>query len=505
MTTSHISPIELCPFHFEKFDALNRKVGSIGETLLLSKIMFHLQGSQITKNGVRCIVRSREQLASWFGFSLRKTDALLSSLEHKGYLTRQHGLWHGTKRLFLSTKNIDRFVPINMILLNVLMEITGSLDAALVYARIAFIHTKASHSDKEALWSYLKKKVLTSYLGFSIRKLDGLVCILVKKGLLLKKNLVSCGKRQTHFHIPLSSLKVLKERFLAALHKKRQGRTQKVKIVESSVCSDKSPSCKICRLQPAKFATSIKVRTTTKKTNNNTTESLSNKQDSILSVIPETSDINFSQRKLAYLQGALTNLIHRDGISVSNPKELLAQMKYALAQQINKFNLPFSHGINRLCAIVRSGNWSTPYGFYSYSPEGRALKAGSRSQEKQWQEQKRQECQTGGFAALAAACRVDDQVNTAAGTRVENRIMPYLPEPAMTSADRILIDGQLADASAVNQPQQRQLHSRLEVIFDTISRYQKRMASMAIGEQSIIAGLIDRLRAEAQEIQSIRL
>ena len=352
----------------------------------------------------------------------------------------------------------------------------------------------SSGPNKEALWSYLKKNVLASYLGFSIRKLDGLVCILVKKGLILKKNLVSCGKRQTHFHIPLSALKVLKERFLAATHKKGQRPTQKAD--ENSTRFNKSPSCKICRLQPAKFATSIKVRITTKKTNNNTTEYLSRKQGSSLSVLHETCDINFSKRELAYLQGTVKKLIHRDGIKVSHPQELFAQIKYALLHCRHKLNLSFSHSVNRLCSIIRSGNWTTPYGFTKYDDTGKQI-AQERKAVALAHEQRKvaDKVQQSGLDELKERFGQNRAVMAQSIKHGDRATAPVQP----------LHTGRLdnAHAVAVNQPRQRQLRSRLEVIFDTISRYQKRMVSMAIGEQSIIINLIDRLHTEAQEIMTI--
>ncbi len=511
MTASHVSSIELCPIHFEKFDALNRQIGSIEETLLLSKIMFHLQGSKITRHGVKYIVRSREHIAQWFGFSLRKTDALLSKLESKGFLVRTNGLWHGVKRLFLSVQNVNDFVPVNMALLDVLIDVTGSIDAAIAYARIAFIYARAKVFNEGLSWIFLRKNTLANYLNISIRKLDTVLDILIRKGLLLKKNMIACGRRQTHFHIPISSLKVLKERVNSKINTRSasgalkstegsdatsdniQSNDFRIDVADST---EKSPSCNNCRLEPAKFATSIKVRTITKKTNNNTRKCFENRTSQSISVSP-TGDINFSKRELAYLQGALVNLIDRDGVRVSSPKELLAQMKYALKQQVSKFNLSFVHGVNRLCAIIRSGNWSTPYGFYHHSKEGRALNQERAKKEKQWQQQKCHEILGADIVDSDTKNQTTDyDAENDIGQRIKNIETAIGKQPiCRLQQGRVMIGGKhvlVSDAAA-----------RLNEIHATIERYVAKIKLLPAYLRSNLFGVIDKLRGEAQEILTV--
>jgi hypothetical protein len=511
MTAFHVSSIELCPIHFEKFDALNRQIGSIEETLMLSKIMFHLQGSKITRHGVKYIVRSREHIAQWFGFSLRKTDALLSKLESKGFLVRTNGLWHGVKRLFLSVQNVDGLVPVNMALLDVLIGATGSIDAAIAYARIAFIYARAKVFNEGLSWVFLRKNTLASYLSISIRKLDTVLDILIRKGLLLKKNMIACGRRQTHFHIPISSLKVLKERVNSKINSRSASGTLKSKEgvtlpsdnrrsndskVYLTGSTEKNPSCNNCRLEPAKFATSIKVRTITKKTNNNTRKGCDNRVNQSIDTNP-TGDINFSKRELAYLQGALANLSARDGVRISNPKELLAQMKYALKQQVSKFNLSFVHGVNKLCAIIRSGNWSTPYGFYHHSKEGRVLNQERSKKEKQWQQQKH-------YEILGTDIADSDIKNQTAnygaesdiGQRIKNIETSIGKQPiCRLQQGRVMIGGKnvlISDAKA-----------RLNEIHVTIERYVAKIKLLPVHLRSNLFDVIDKLRGEEQEILSV--
>jgi hypothetical protein len=64
--------------------------------LLLSKIKFHQQFSSYTDNNKTWAILTRKQIASWFGFSLDKTDKLLSLLASKGYISKQAKLWYGS-------------------------------------------------------------------------------------------------------------------------------------------------------------------------------------------------------------------------------------------------------------------------------------------------------------------------------------------------------------------------------------------------------------------------
>ena len=115
MSFLDISTIELCPINFKKFGDLNRIIKNIEETLLLSKIKFHLKNTRLKKSGRPSIARTRKEIKNWFRFSERKTDALLSSLCKKGFLQKAAGTFYGKKKLFLSVSEDIKELKINSI------------------------------------------------------------------------------------------------------------------------------------------------------------------------------------------------------------------------------------------------------------------------------------------------------------------------------------------------------------------------------------------------------
>ncbi len=390
------SSIDLCPINFKKFDDFKKQVGNIEEALLLAKIRFHLQNSKITKNGSKCIARSREKISSWYGFSLRKTDELLKSLEKKGFISYVNGMWYGVKKLFISEKSTENTtIPINISLFSMLIEVTESVNSALAYSRIAYTFAQTKKHQNDLPWCFLRKRSLASYLDISIRTLDKILENLIKKGLLIKKNLVSCGRRQTHFHIPISSLKALKKRFMdkansieaqTRLHEQDSSELKgvlKAKIIRAQ-------SCKNCRLEPAKSATSIRIRTPNKKKTTNNTE-ITVEPNKELNRPQETfkDDTNFSKTQISYIGGAIKTLIERDKVRISDVKSLVSEVKYAVKKILEKGVLGFKYAVNRICSIVRSGNWSTPFGFYKYTQEGKILI--SRKEEHFHEHQKRKQ------------------------------------------------------------------------------------------------------------------
>ena len=89
MTTNVISSINVCPIHFEKFASINRITNNLEASLLFSKLKFHQTHSKIKKNGKTWVVRSREQIAAWFGFSTKRVDKIISTLESVGLLEKK--------------------------------------------------------------------------------------------------------------------------------------------------------------------------------------------------------------------------------------------------------------------------------------------------------------------------------------------------------------------------------------------------------------------------------
>lgn len=386
MTTELPSSINLCPINFNGFAEINRITGNPEATLLFSKLKFHQINSKLKKSGKTWIARSRQQLSSWFGFSAKKTDGLLSNLEELGLIKRKVGLWYGKKRLFISTTSEINHVPVNQQLLEILIEATGSVRAALIFSKIAysFANTKIEHENK--LWCCLKKQDLADWAGLSIRTIDNMLEILLKKGLILKKNFVWREKLQTHFHIPEFATITLTKHF------SKVGKPTNKKNTETS----KGSNAQNCRQQPAKKGVSIKIRTNLKKTNNNTsttnlpTTLISKKSDIIFNVIEN----ELSQRQLKYLEGAFNNTLKRNNLKISSPQELWEQLKFSVLNiQQHKGIKSFQHIVSRCMKILSDGNWRTPIGFNNHSDYGTKIKKQKDRQILLWEKKKDEECQ----------------------------------------------------------------------------------------------------------------
>lgn len=386
MAAKPIPSINLCPINFNGFNEINKITDNLETTLLFSKLKFHQINSKIQKAGKTWIIRSREQISAWFGFSTKKTDNLLSSLVDLGLIERKVGLWYGKKRLFINTSTEINHVPVNQQLLAILIEGTGSVRAALVFARIAysFANTKIQHDNKK--WCCLKKQDLADWSGLSIRTIDSILEVLLKKGLILKKNFVWREKLQTHFHIPDFAVAALQDRF----QKSREG------VAAPCVQDGKETSTQNCRQQPAKKGVSIRIRTKSKKTSNNTRAA-----HLPTALAAQSSDIIFntignqlSNRQIHYLDGALKNTVARKQLSLSSPKELWEQLKFSIVNdQQHKGIESFRHAVSRCMKIIADGNWCTPIGFHNHSAYGVQIKNDSDKRLKQWEKQKSEECE----------------------------------------------------------------------------------------------------------------
>jgi len=407
MATMAVPPIELCPLHFGDLALFNRKIGNLDEVLLYSKICFHQQHSKISHAGKQCIARSRQAMANWFGWSLRKIDALLASLEKKGFISKTVGLWKGIKAFFIYAVNKITYLPFNLTKLNTLISHTGSVLSSIIFSRIAFgmNNTKLEHEGLR--WCSIKKEVLADLVGIGIRTLDKILNSLKEKGLILKKNFIHRGKRQMHYHIPESAINTIvasMEKVSGQKPKKEQGKNDfDHQTSKKTACVGANNATgyphQNCRLEPAKSLASIKEDQTKQETKNITTQD----NQSWYSAQPQVkslgeSDMHFSSKKengsqdncvservghkqsvlleltprqQGYISGAINRLIKRDKVKVSNPIELKDQLCYAVANDMHYKQLTFKHAVNRHARIIASSNWRTPHGFFKYAEVGR--------------------------------------------------------------------------------------------------------------------------------------
>lgn len=365
-------PLKICPLNFKKFDAMNKKVKNLDASLLLSKIIFHHKGTKIKKNGKMWIIRSRNDLAQWFGHNVRKVDKLLRHLEEIGMLEKKTGTWFGVKKIFLCP-NYTEDSPVNITILKELINHLGSAKNALVFSRIAYAFANTNIKNENKKWCCIRKQQLAEWSNLSIRTIDTIVDDLKRKGFILFKKFTWKTRIQSHFHIPLPAIKMLIKN------------TPKQQAVQAKT------SVQNFLPQPAKSSISIRVRTKLKKTNITEARRIST------AMTKEKCDINFlainkklAVRQLKYIKSAIERTVSKNKLSISSPKQLEAEIIFSVLCQARK-KMTFTHSVSRAMKILADKNWRTPIGFKKYSEVGKQIAAQNDQDDRDWQRIKRQE------------------------------------------------------------------------------------------------------------------
>lgn len=326
--------MSLCPVNFKVFDSINKKTKDLEATILFSKLTFINQKSKIIKLGKKWVVLSREQIASWFGFGIKKVDKYLNLLEKLNLIEKHCSLWYGKKKLFISIIDMHSVVPINFKLLDLLVTELGNIKLALVFTKIAyaFANTKIIHDHKK--WCCLNKELLTKWSNLSLRTLDRIIDELIKRSFILKKKFSWNNKTQSHFHVPEFVIQVFKQ----AANKS---------IKESQKClTEKS---QIDTKRSAKKELSINKETNKKKNNNiNFLEKNSTEVDSLKETI---------RLRVKFL-------IDKKEVRISSPTEIIEQIHFSITNNEQHKNIEsIKHKMNRCFKILKDGRWTTPYGF----------------------------------------------------------------------------------------------------------------------------------------------
>ena len=86
---------------------------------------------------------------------------------------------------------------------------------------------------------------------------------------------------------------------------------------------------------------------------------------------PYTIGDKLTKRQIAIAHGAVNNIM-KDGVPVSNPKQLKAEVVFKIEQKHKEAGgKNLQHQINSAMRLIRVGKWTTPHGFYKYSECGR--------------------------------------------------------------------------------------------------------------------------------------
>lgn len=402
MSKSLISSINLCPINFKAFGVINRITSNIEATLLYSKIFFHQKNSIINFDKKTWIIRSRQELASWYLISEKKIDSLLSLLIKKDLLEKKIKLWKGKRKLMLHAKPMLEEIPVNHKMLELLLKKIGSMSSVVVFSKIAFHYNNSSILHENKKWCSIKKQHFSKWSNMSLRKLDSIFEDLIKIGIILKKNFLWQGKRQLHFHLPDFAINTIRQEINIKFQlpvdctnyvpEKNQTQHKKPIAIQEFIEQERGGGVQEnalkCRSQSAKMGISIINRTNIKKINNNTAVHSKTTRTSDISLI--TSTLSFRQEK--YLKTALENTIQRSKIKVSNKFELLEEVKFSVSNaEQHKSVFSFPHAVSRCMKIVSQSNWRTPKGFYSYSKIGQTIKEKTTMRDKLWDQQKKEE------------------------------------------------------------------------------------------------------------------
>jgi len=402
MTTYTDGLNSLYPINFMALNKLTESIQDLDAILLFSKIKFHEMHSKLTlKNGMKCITRTRETMAKWFGFGLGKLDRLLKLLEEKELIEIQKRLWYGKKQLFIATSQEENYAAINTKLFNFLTAEAGCVKSAVLLARIAFAlrNTKIVHDGQK--WCSLTRVDIAKLLSTSLRTTDAIIQKLINKNLILAQNLVFKKKRRLHFCIPEETLKRLSLQAQAIMTEDLKNEQARVEQPQNKPPAEAMHShfCRFPLEEPAKIEVPIILSTNSLKENNNTSPSPTERKK-IEITTNEDSDINLNTinekltaRQLLFLRAALRKTITGERLTISNEQELFEELQYSILNpQQRRAVTGFKHAVSRCMQLLRQRNWRTPFGFHRHTEYGKALQLYRERQLQAHEARKRQEC-----------------------------------------------------------------------------------------------------------------
>jgi len=339
------------PIYFNVFDSYLEKIENLEASVLLARLQYHCSHSKIIREGKVWFTRQKSEMASWFKISTSKLDTLLRLLEERGLISCKNFKYQNIRQLHISVPNCQTGY-VNFAVLEQTIALCGSLKEAMIFLRILYHYQHSSIEIEGLKWFTKSREALASWALISVRTLDTLLKNLERKGLFMKRTYKWNGAPQSHFHIPESTVRALTPE----------------KIIPTY-------SQELCSIDPAKIKVPyIENINQSKQTKvNNTTNHLEKRSSDINFLNQDAKEIqtNLSQRQVRYLEGSLKNLMGRDQLKISNPQELLEQLKFSVSHWVSTQKLSFTHAVNRACSVVKNGNWRTPIGFNKHSDIGK--------------------------------------------------------------------------------------------------------------------------------------
>lgn len=213
---------------------------------------------------------------------------------------------------------------------------------------------------------------------------------------------------------------------------------------------------------------------------------------------PENKVSNtLTNRQHCRINGAINNLIRKEGVRISDPKGLKEQVAFKILLKGDKSGgSNFQHQLNSAMKLIRESKWSTPHGFYKYSDEGMTFKSARQENEKKWQDTKKLEVR--GKKIIhnnedrsfgITTCRQ----NKAFPGNKNLKLTPAGENNTDNHAGRVCVDGEYILKSDAT--------SRLDSITDMIFKYTERLSLLPDQLKSSLVDVILRLKDEAQSLR----
>ena len=235
-----------------------------------------------------------------------------------------------------------------------------------------------------------------------------------------------------------------------------------------------------------------------------------------------------TKRQIAIAHGAVNNLM-KDGVPVSNPKQLKAEVVFKIEQKHKDAggnNL--QHQINSAMKLIRSGKWTTPHGFYKYAEVGRdAVK--KREEVAMAAEESKYDASIptlpDHFKDLLKldlseagqgddAVRVNGQRDNADTCQSEPRVSgnnkagiggQFTTETAATGTTNLLQGGLMALSQKTHVSTKDRLtttrsQSRIDALNASIARCQEKLSVVSGSAKEALVGLMQRLSDESQSL-----
>ena len=378
-SSAKINRTSLNCINFKAFSAIKSEFELTNlEALLFSNISFGLQNTHLsTPNLGKYIARNLEKLSlSIGGPSKKRVSEALISLFSKGLISKKLGRWAGKKSLLIScAKKIEQSDQIiNHQKFSALTCQLGGVDETLLWMRILFALQKTTIVADGQSWCCINDQYLSKFLGVSEKTIYRIRTGLIRHGFLSIKKLNFNGRSRNHYSIPDEVIENLKLKIVDNFQKNADQKNTK-----SQFCPVMTGQNRLINLKEKK--------TRELKTNYSGGKFVDKKTDPKGGIVLN----NKIKNKKRYIQAALERTIARKNLAVSNPKQLLAEVEFAILETENRAGRSFTHLVNSTMSILSDRNWRTPKGFFNHSAAGQEIKNHREKQAERWEQQKAEE------------------------------------------------------------------------------------------------------------------